>query len=282
MDFATFAQEAYMQQELPQWCWAASVSMIFQYHAHPVSQARIVGETYGSVVDLPADALTIARQLNRCWVDDSGYAFVANLTGLYDGDTGLGSITNANIIQELDQDRPLIIANQSHAMILTAIEYHATPTGPYVTSVGVFDPWPGIGARVLAPEEFYPAHLGGSTRFLATLSTSSIQVCPAPPPSLGGGGCTSIPGTDLLLDVLLAGATILCLRPRKSSRTVRSDSRASNGEDERSLDTFHTNLHRKRRTHFRGLPSREQASKKWPHSQQIRKSTHRIQIQPRI
>jgi len=29
-------------QQQDEWCWAASISNVFAYHGHPVSQARIV------------------------------------------------------------------------------------------------------------------------------------------------------------------------------------------------------------------------------------------------
>jgi hypothetical protein len=51
----------------------------------------------------------------------------------------------------------------------TAIQYFATPYGPQIVSIGVFDPWPGTGARGLTPAEMMPAHMGGSLRFLATV-----------------------------------------------------------------------------------------------------------------
>src|SRR5262245_33097819 len=54
VNFAAFAQQAYQQQYLPQWCWAASISMLFAYYGHSVSQARIVTEAYGSPVNMPA------------------------------------------------------------------------------------------------------------------------------------------------------------------------------------------------------------------------------------
>src|SRR5215470_5049652 len=42
------------QQEHSQWCWAACISAIFNYHGYPVEQSRIVGATYGQMVNLPA------------------------------------------------------------------------------------------------------------------------------------------------------------------------------------------------------------------------------------
>ncbi len=43
------------EQHASQWCWAACISMIFQYYGHPVDQERIVEETFGTIVDMPGE-----------------------------------------------------------------------------------------------------------------------------------------------------------------------------------------------------------------------------------
>jgi hypothetical protein len=173
VDFSSFAQEAYEHQYQSQWCWAASISMLYRYYRHPVGQQRIVSEVYGGAVNMPAGSgLVIARQLNRNWLDDNGKAFTSRLTAAYDFDAGVLAINNNWIINELDKDRPMIIANRSHAFVGTAIQYYVTPQGPYVVSIGVFDPWPGIGARGLRPDEMIPMHQNGSLRFIATVSVA--------------------------------------------------------------------------------------------------------------
>src|SRR5437879_2626146 len=52
-DFSRFSQ-SYASQRMSQWCWAASVSMLFRYFGHPLSQEKIVMAQYGRVVNLPA------------------------------------------------------------------------------------------------------------------------------------------------------------------------------------------------------------------------------------
>ena len=42
----------FASQQASQWCWAASISNLFAYHGHDVSQARIVSEVYGSVANM--------------------------------------------------------------------------------------------------------------------------------------------------------------------------------------------------------------------------------------
>src|SRR5262245_56250309 len=80
---------AFAFQQTNQWCWAASISMVFRYYGFQVSQQRIVAEAYGSIVNMPAiDGLTIARQVNRNWRDDQGRPFRSQLVGVFDAMAG--------------------------------------------------------------------------------------------------------------------------------------------------------------------------------------------------
>jgi hypothetical protein len=182
VDFQQFAQQAYMSQQSSQWCWAASISMLFSFYGHPVSQSRIVTEAYGVLANVPAQGNIIAGQLNRSWVDDSGEGFASRLTGAYDAQAGINSLTNQQIINELDQNHPMVIGARTHAMVLTAIQYYQTTVGPNVVAAGVFDPWPGQGARGLEMDELYPREVGGSLLFAAT-----VRVTDAPTSGVGGG-----------------------------------------------------------------------------------------------
>lgn len=167
--FQRFAQSAYQPQSLPEWCWAACISMVFRFYGHPVAQARIVKEAYGVVANVPAGSgFVIAKQINRRWIDDNGAKFTARLEGAYDFDARVLTVDNAAIAQELEDNHPVIMGNATHALVVTAIEYFDTPE-PTISSVGVFDPWPGIGPRSLSPAEMVPMHLRGQLRFLATV-----------------------------------------------------------------------------------------------------------------
>lgn len=171
-----------MSQASSQWCWAASISMVFAFYGHPVSQSRIVTEVYGAPANIPAQAgIVIANELNRAWVDDRGEAFTARLTGAYDAQAGVNTLTNTSIINELDQNHPMVIGARTHAMVLTAIQYYVTPQGPNVVAAGVFDPWPGIGARGLALDELYKQASGGSLLFAATVRITDTEEEPSTP-----------------------------------------------------------------------------------------------------
>ena len=144
--------------------------MLFGYYKHPVSQPAIVQSLYGSTPNLPSGpGWNIASRVNTGWVDANGKRFRAKLTGAYDYDAGVMTVSNAMLVSELDQDRPVIIGTRGHAVVGTAIQYYVTPAGPYIVGIGVFDPWPGRGARSLDPGEALAMHMGGELRFLATV-----------------------------------------------------------------------------------------------------------------
>ncbi|MCQ1850990.1 papain-like cysteine protease family protein [Neorhizobium galegae] len=162
-------QHSYRDQELNQWCWAASISMIFAFHGYRVSQREIVKAVYGREVNLPAMAgRTISSQLSRDWVDNDGLEFSVEIEGLYDFDAGITGLTNSMIIDALNDERPLIMGTRSHAMVLTSIAYVPVPGNPQIFNIGLADPWPGAGLRGARNRgELYPMHLGGDLRYLA-------------------------------------------------------------------------------------------------------------------
>jgi hypothetical protein len=141
------AQDEPNVQLQSQWCWAASISGIFAYYKHPVSQARIVQEAYGSVVNMPGTPRAIMASLNRPWVDDAGRPFRVS-ADLYSANW----ITAA---QDLARGQPLIVGSLGHAMVVSATEYWRFSNGVGQTqSVTVRDPWPtNPRRRFLTPRE---------------------------------------------------------------------------------------------------------------------------------
>jgi hypothetical protein len=210
-----------MQQAMSEWCWAASISMLFSFYQHPVSQPRIVEDAYGGIANLPAmQGATIASKLNKTWTDDNGVVFHAQLTGAYDATAGILALSDQMIVRELDQNHPLIIGARTHAMVLTAVQYYVTPYGPSIAGAGVFDPWPGIGTRALQPDELVRADLGGSLIFLATARVLDGAGPPPPPPpppvcSIADGHRLSV---RTLLTALTMTAVVLVVRRRRRGR----------------------------------------------------------------
>jgi hypothetical protein len=147
-------------QDADMWCWAASISMIFEYYGHPVAQERIVEEAWGSIVDLPADPARITSSLNRDWTDDNDDEFTSTSDSF-----SVNAITAA---QDLAEDHPLIIGALGHATVLTALTYVQNPSAPggaTVTLATVRDPWPGNGGkRNLSPQEWYNVDFAARVR----------------------------------------------------------------------------------------------------------------------
>ncbi|MCJ0763717.1 papain-like cysteine protease family protein [Variovorax terrae] len=225
VDFTRFAQTAYQAQAQSQWCWAASISMLFSYYGYSVAQPRIVAEAYGGVVNMPAVAgVVMAQALNRSWLDDAQRPFTARLHGAFDPAANVSTLDNSRLVQELDQNRPFIIGTAGHAVVATAIQYYPTPYGPNIVSIGVFDPWPGRGARGLSVLEMTPVTMGGALSFVATAEVQAggsslggaIQNPFAPVAGSGGGAA------DLCLVV---GLAVLAWAARYRSRVAKGRAR---------------------------------------------------------
>lgn len=136
--------EAVGGQHWDQWCWAACIEMVFRYYGYVVPQERIVQETWGSIVNMPGYPEHILGNLNRSWIDDNGRRFRSQ------GDSN--SATAAVAAQDLAQDRPLIVGTMGHAMLLTAMLYTTGYQGQIISAV-VRDPEPGVGRRLMTPQE---------------------------------------------------------------------------------------------------------------------------------
>ena len=154
-------------QHLSQWCWAASIETVFRYYGFNVPQKTIVQQTWGQIVNLPAQPNVILANLNRSWQDSNGRYFSVS-----------GETYSANPItaaQDLSQNMPLIIGTLGHAMVLTSLQYTRDQWGNgWVTSAVVRDPWPGRGRRILSAQEWY------STSFLARIRIEE-NYAPQPP-----------------------------------------------------------------------------------------------------
>jgi len=143
-------QPAQSYQHQNEWCWAACISMVFAYYGHAVSQERIVKEVWGRLVDMPGQPGQILSDLNREWKDDHGGSFKSRGDSL--------SANNFNAVKDLQNDQPLIIGTQGHAMVLTALTGDSNvQTGAWqIVEAIVRDPWPGNGGRrVLSPREWF-------------------------------------------------------------------------------------------------------------------------------
>jgi uncharacterized protein (TIGR03382 family) len=214
-------------QAQDQWCWAASISMIFQHYGFDVSQARVVRDAWGGVVNMPGSPAQIMASINRRWVDDDGRAFSAS-----------GDVYSANpvtAIQDLAANRPLIIGSLGHATVLASMTYVLDYWGNLrgITEAYVIDPWPGNGIRLLSPQEWYSTSFLARVRVTAsppTLPTPTPTSAPTPdpapswtpPPAQPGGGgddelggCSTGGGTTGGLPLALAAVAARWIGRRK-------------------------------------------------------------------
>lgn len=166
-------QPKIVKQHCAQWCWAASAAMIFAMHDHAIDQQDIVQAVFRQAICLPSPNIIIAGVLSSNWTDQNGDSFDADIQAAYDYSAGIHSIDNDFIINELNNDRPLLYGNGHHAMVLSQAEFINTSNGPLIQKLGVFDPWPwSPDFHDLSPPEIVPAHLGGQMNFLAAVNIS--------------------------------------------------------------------------------------------------------------
>lgn len=131
-------------QHRSNWCWAACVQMVLQYHGLRVTQEQIVQKVYGRLVDAPAGPQQVMYALNG-WVPDTrGHRAQVRATSY--------GINEQTLIQDLSDARPLIVGLQgmpgNHAFVLTAIYFVRDPYGHLQpTGVVLRDPWPGNQSR---------------------------------------------------------------------------------------------------------------------------------------
>jgi len=168
---AYVAHPQHIVQACPMWCWAASAAMIFAAAGRPVNQLDIVQATYGGLVCQGANTFSITQALSKPWQDLNGQVFLPKITAGYDAFTGFLGITDAFIVNELANNRPILYCNQSHAMVLVSCDYLPTPGQPTILGAGVLDPFPSSPAfHPLSPNELRPVYNGGVMTYLASVS----------------------------------------------------------------------------------------------------------------
>jgi len=162
------------RQRQNQWCWAACVSMICNWHHHPLDQADIVTRIYGGTANMPGDDQVLTRVLNDTWTDKNGASFtIAAKT--FSPMMNSFNVSNADIVSDLENDKPILVGARSHATVLARVDYYDGPNGPQIVQAHVIDPWPGAAsppyyARFLAPDELVPVTSGGNLRFMALVT----------------------------------------------------------------------------------------------------------------
>lgn len=134
------------RQRQANWCWAASIQMVLNYHGLFVSQEQVVQRIYGRQIDQPANSNQILNALTG-WAPDN---------------RGRGSTIHANpytssgsqIVQALGNKWPLIVGLKNpnggvgHAVVLTAVYYSVDRFNNLIFQRAVLrDPWPNSPSR---------------------------------------------------------------------------------------------------------------------------------------
>ncbi|MGZ3753283.1 MAG: C39 family peptidase [Mucilaginibacter sp.] len=128
------------------WCWAASLQMIFNYYGVNITQEQIVARSYGvdpsgNLPNWTGNFEVITENLNNWSVDNNGRRY--GVQAIFNQ----GAPTPIYLIQQLTLQHPVLIGYQSgpnsgHAVVITACSYIETYYGPVIQSIVVRDPWP--------------------------------------------------------------------------------------------------------------------------------------------
>lgn len=160
-------------------CWAATIAMICKWHHRQISMQNIVQQTFGAPVNAPANPVVLINSVDRTYVDDFNNSMTLQAK-IWSVIHGQAMINNADVINELSNDRPLVICNASHMMVLVGVSY--SPGTVNINQAWVADPAfsgsvthgiPGLpplapGFRYLYPAEFTAPPLGQLT-FVAAI-----------------------------------------------------------------------------------------------------------------
>lgn len=148
-EFVHFAApEGAGRQKMENWCWAACIQMVLNYHGLYVDQKDVVSRVFGGAVDRPANGQQIMQALTG-WAPDSR----GRRSKIYADDYNLDPTT---VINDLDRKWPLIVglagargAATGHAYVMTAVYFSKGPNGvPIIHRVVLRDPFPGYPSRI--------------------------------------------------------------------------------------------------------------------------------------
>ncbi len=146
-------------QSNSQWCWAASIQMVLNYHNVHINQHQIVARTYGfapngQLPNWPGSFQAITKNLNNWSLDNSGRQYTVEAS------LNFGAPTPEVLLRELVSGHPVIVGYRNgptaHAVVVTAASYTPSPKGPIINSVVARDPWPSSQNLVNSGRVEYP------------------------------------------------------------------------------------------------------------------------------
>lgn len=145
------ATEKEGKQRQSNWCWAACIQMVLNYHGLLVKQEQIVAKVYGQADNKPATVPAILAALDG-WAPDERGRFSAIHASPY-------VMTGSTIVRDLAYRWPLIVGllpsgqKIGHIYVLTGVYYAVNPYNnePIFLAVVLRDPWPGRPSHVVMP-----------------------------------------------------------------------------------------------------------------------------------
>ncbi len=164
-EFVHFAApESDGRQRMENWCWAACIQMVLNYHGLYVDQAQIVNRVFGAQVDRPANGGQILAALSGWAPDARGRRSQIHADSR--------NLDPAVVINDLDRKWPLIVglagprgAASGHAYVMTAAYFSTGPNGqPVIHRVVLRDPFPGYPSRIEMNADEFGQRLQFATR----------------------------------------------------------------------------------------------------------------------
>lgn len=156
------APEGLGRQRSQNWCWAACIQMVLNYHGLYISQEQIVSRVFGQMVDAPAAPQQMMAALQG-WAPDTRGRFSQIEADAHNLDA-------ASVIQDLEYRWPLIVGltgrgNTGHAYVMTACYYHLEDGGqPVIYRFVLRDPYPTNASRVELSAQEFAARCSFATR----------------------------------------------------------------------------------------------------------------------
>jgi hypothetical protein len=152
--FAYFSAPEYAGRQRQQnWCWAACIQMVLNYHGLRVSQEMIVQRVFGYLVDRPGGVPHFLTALNNWFPNLSGQFSLARAV-LFDVQN------NFMFLHLLAQGSTLIVGLRGdipgasgHAYVLTGavFSYDVFGRPSFIHSVTLRDPWPHNPSEITVP-----------------------------------------------------------------------------------------------------------------------------------
>jgi hypothetical protein len=147
------APETNGRQRQSNWCWAACIQMVLNYHGIYVTQEQIVTRVFGKLINSRAN-------LNHILAGLQGWALQNNKNPVVV--TAYKVNKWSDLVKDLAYRKPMIVvlrntSQGSHAYVLTAATYYVDSRNePIFRTLVLRDPWPRNQSRLeLGSRDFF-------------------------------------------------------------------------------------------------------------------------------